>query len=65
MPSSSLRIRCHEGECRRDGAQLAKPEVQRLLGKSGEFGKMLGLEPDWAVKVIATTAITPNSTIVT
>ncbi|SFC82321.1 general L-amino acid transport system substrate-binding protein [Bosea sp. CRIB-10] len=31
------------------------PEVQRMLGKSGEFGKMLGLEQDWAAKVIATT----------
>ena len=31
------------------------PEVQRLLGKTGEFGKMLDLPQDWAVKVIRTT----------
>ncbi len=33
----------------------ANPEVQRLLGKTGEFGKMLDLPQDWAVKVIRTT----------
>lgn len=39
-----------------DQAANAKhPEVQRLLGKSGEFGAKLGLPNDWAVKVIATT----------
>ena len=26
-----------------------------MLGKTGEFGKMLGMEQDWAVKVIAAT----------
>jgi len=31
------------------------PEVQRMLGKTGEFGKMLDLNQDWAVKVISTT----------
>ncbi|WP_342363777.1 amino acid ABC transporter substrate-binding protein [Terrarubrum flagellatum] len=29
------------------------PEVQRLLGKTGEFGSKLGLANDWAVKVIS------------
>ncbi|MHB2167595.1 amino acid ABC transporter substrate-binding protein [Alsobacter sp. R-9] len=28
------------------------PEVQRLLGVTGDFGKMLGLEPRWAYNVI-------------
>ena len=28
------------------------PEVQRLLGKSGELGKMLGLNGDWAYQII-------------
>jgi general L-amino acid transport system substrate-binding protein len=31
----------------------ANPEVQRLLGKTGEFGARLGLANDWAVKVIS------------
>ncbi len=29
------------------------PEVNRLLGTEGEYGAMLGLEKDWAVKVIS------------
>lgn len=29
------------------------PEVQRLLGKTGDFGTKLGLGNDWAVKAIA------------
>jgi general L-amino acid transport system substrate-binding protein len=29
-----------------------KPEVKRLLGTEGEFGKALGVENDWAVKII-------------
>lgn len=29
------------------------PEIQRLLGKTGEFGTKLGLANDWAAKVIA------------
>ncbi|MDO9710748.1 amino acid ABC transporter substrate-binding protein [Paracraurococcus lichenis] len=28
------------------------PDIQRLLGKSGDFGKAMGLENDWAVKII-------------
>ncbi len=32
-----------------------RPEVQRMLGKSGELGKMLGLEPGWAVNVLRAT----------
>ena len=35
-------------------AKAANPEVQRLLGKTGDFGAKLGLSNDWAVKVIAT-----------
>ncbi|MEM0906916.1 MAG: amino acid ABC transporter substrate-binding protein [Pseudomonadota bacterium] len=29
------------------------PEVARLLGSEGEYGSMLGLDSDWAVKAIA------------
>ena len=29
------------------------PEINRLLGTEGEYGKMLGLAPDWAQKVLA------------
>ncbi|RTM05538.1 MAG: amino acid ABC transporter substrate-binding protein [Hyphomicrobiales bacterium] len=29
------------------------PEVQRLLGKTGDFGAKLGLADDWAVKIIS------------
>jgi len=29
-----------------------KPEVKRLLGTEGEFGKALGVDNDWAVKII-------------
>src|SRR3546814_18733467 len=32
------------------------PEIQRLLGKTGDFGAKLGLSTDWAVSVIATAA---------
>jgi general L-amino acid transport system substrate-binding protein len=28
------------------------PDVQRLLGRSGEFGKAMGLDNDWAVRII-------------
>ena len=38
-------------------ADLAKnsdnPEIKRLLGVEGKYGEMLGLAPDWAVKVIS------------
>jgi general L-amino acid transport system substrate-binding protein len=30
------------------------PEIKRLLGKEGEFGKAIGLDPDWAVQIIKT-----------
>ena len=29
------------------------PNVQRLVGKTGDLGKMLGLEPTWALNVVA------------
>jgi general L-amino acid transport system substrate-binding protein len=29
------------------------PEVNRLLGTEGNFGELLGLEPDWAVQAIS------------
>jgi general L-amino acid transport system substrate-binding protein len=32
----------------------AVPEARRLLGLEGEFGKLIGLEKDWAVKAIKT-----------
>lgn len=37
-----------------EAANSKNPEVQRLLGKTGDFGAKLGLANDWAVKVIAT-----------
>ncbi len=33
-------------------ANSTNPEVKRLLGGSGEFGKMLGLSEDWARNII-------------
>jgi general L-amino acid transport system substrate-binding protein len=33
-------------------AGSANPDVQRFLGKTGDLGKMMGLEPDWAVRVV-------------
>jgi general L-amino acid transport system substrate-binding protein len=35
------------------GAPTNNPEVNRLLGTEGNLGEMLGLDADWAVKVIA------------
>lgn len=32
--------------------QDTRPDVQRLLGQSGDFGTMLGLSPDWAVRIL-------------
>jgi general L-amino acid transport system substrate-binding protein len=33
-------------------ATSQNPDVQRFMGRTGDLGKMLGLENDWAVKVI-------------
>jgi general L-amino acid transport system substrate-binding protein len=33
-------------------AESTNPEIKRLLGKEGEFGKGLGLTDDWAVRII-------------
>ncbi len=33
-------------------ATSANPTVQRLLGKSGDFGKQMGLDPNWAYNII-------------
>jgi general L-amino acid transport system substrate-binding protein len=30
----------------------ANPEIKRLLGKEGDFGKGIGLDNDWAVKIL-------------
>ena len=30
----------------------ANPEVKRMLGKEGDFGKGIGLENDWVVKIV-------------
>jgi general L-amino acid transport system substrate-binding protein len=35
-----------------DMLKSEKPDVKRLLGTEGEFGKGLGIENDWAVKII-------------
>ena len=33
-------------------ASSTTPEVKRLLGAEGEFGKMLGLPADWAYNIV-------------
>ncbi|WBV42502.1 amino acid ABC transporter substrate-binding protein [Pseudoroseomonas cervicalis] len=33
-------------------ADSTSPDVQRFLGRSGDLGKMLGLQPDWAAQII-------------
>ena len=33
-------------------APTEKPEINRLLGTEGEYGKMIGLDPKWAVNAI-------------
>ncbi len=33
-------------------ASSANPTVQRLLGKSGDFGKLMGLDPAWALQIV-------------
>ena len=33
-------------------AESANPTVQRLLGKSGDFGKLMGLDNAWAFNII-------------
>jgi general L-amino acid transport system substrate-binding protein len=35
--------------------QSNKPDVQRLVGRNGDFGKQLGLANDWASNVLRTT----------
>jgi general L-amino acid transport system substrate-binding protein len=30
----------------------ANPDIKRLLGKEGDFGKQLGLENDWIVRLV-------------
>jgi general L-amino acid transport system substrate-binding protein len=44
------------GVTSKNAADLAKnsknPEIQRLLGVNGGFGKMLGLDPKWAYNII-------------
>jgi general L-amino acid transport system substrate-binding protein len=36
------------------GATSQDPFIRRLLGKEGEFGQLLGLDPAWAERAIAT-----------
>jgi general L-amino acid transport system substrate-binding protein len=36
----------------RQARSAVNPEVQRLLGAEGNQGEMLGLDPDWAVRII-------------
>jgi len=33
-------------------AKSTNPDVKRLLGKEGDYGKGMGLANDWAVKII-------------
>ena len=43
--------RHHAGQ-RRPDAQLPNPDIKRILGKEGDFGKGLGLDNDWAYKMV-------------
>jgi general L-amino acid transport system substrate-binding protein len=36
-----------------EAAASADPNVQRFVGKTGDLGKMLGLEPVWALNIVA------------
>jgi general L-amino acid transport system substrate-binding protein len=36
-----------------EAASSTDPNVQRLVGKTGDLGKMLGLDPAWALNVVA------------
>jgi general L-amino acid transport system substrate-binding protein len=42
----------HQGNVEQMRAASEDPEVQRLLGVNGEFGKKLGLSNDWAYQII-------------
>ncbi len=33
-------------------ADSPNPDVQRFMGRSGDLGRMLGLQPDWAVQIV-------------
>ncbi len=33
-------------------ADTTNPDIQRFIGKTGDLGQMLGLAPDWAVRVV-------------
>jgi general L-amino acid transport system substrate-binding protein len=33
-------------------ASSANPDVKRLLGKEGDFGKGIGLDNDWAYRIV-------------
>jgi general L-amino acid transport system substrate-binding protein len=35
-----------------EGLKSENPDIKRLLGKEGDFGKALGLDNDWAYKII-------------
>jgi general L-amino acid transport system substrate-binding protein len=36
-----------------EAASSTDPNVQRLVGKTGDLGKMLGLDPAWALNIVA------------
>jgi general L-amino acid transport system substrate-binding protein len=36
-----------------EAASSTDPNVQRLVGKTGDLGKMLDLDPAWALNVVA------------
>ena len=38
---------------REQAASSTDPNVRRLAGKAGDLGKMLGLDPAWALNVVA------------
>lgn len=44
-----------QANVRQMASSSTNPEIQRILGATGDFGPMLGLTKDWAVNVIAAT----------
>jgi len=54
---NALIIAEEKGITKENIAEMAKgtndPEINRMMGTEGNYGEMLGLEPDWAVKAIA------------
>ena len=56
--------RHHPGQCGRAFLKSEDPEIQRMLGVNGDFGKMLGLDNKWAYNIVKIAReTTPRSSI--